>query len=97
MKEKNSFIIVKRFVIIYYGLIVFTHGFTLHNWFPALQGYKLTVAQLMIKIYSTANGVSRTALISVFSFIKMSGRLEFVYLVFCQTGNELELCIVGIL
>jgi hypothetical protein len=38
------------------------------------QGYKLTVAQLVIKIYSTANGVSRTALISVFSFIKMSGR-----------------------
>ena len=47
------------------------------SWYRELwQGYKLTVAQLVIKIYSTASGVSRMALISVFSFINMSGRLD---------------------
>ena len=51
-----------------------------------LHGYKSTVTQLVIEIYSTANGVFRTALISVLSIIKMSDRdLKFVYL-FCQTG-----------
>ena len=48
-----------------------------------LQGYKLTVTQLVIEIYSIANGVSRTTLNSVYSFIKKSDRdLKFVYL-FC--------------
>jgi hypothetical protein len=37
-----------------------------------LQGCKLMVAQLVIEIYST----TKTELVSVFSFIKMSGRLE---------------------
>jgi hypothetical protein len=41
-----------------------------------LQGCKLMVAQLVIEIYSTTKGASRTELVSVFSFIKMSGRLE---------------------
>ena len=41
-----------------------------------LQGCKLMVAQLVNEIYSTTKGASRTELISVFSFIKMSGRLE---------------------
>ena len=45
-----------------------------------LQGYKLTVAQFVIKIYSTANGVSRTALISV--ILKCRADSKFVYLLY---------------
>ena len=58
--------------------------------------YYFAVVQLANEIdsslqVSTANRVSRTALNSIFSFIKMSDRaLKFVYL-FCQTGTFLFL------
>ena len=63
------------------------------SWYRGLwQGYKLTVCQLVIEIYSTANGVSRTALIK-FPFsvlLKCQADLKFVYL-FCQNDNESKL------
>jgi len=59
------------------------------SWYRGLwPGYKLTVAQLVIKIYSTAKRVSRMALISV--LLKCQADLKFVYL-FCQNDNESEL------
>jgi hypothetical protein len=52
--------------------------------------YKLTVTQLVIKIYSTANRVSRTALISVFIFflnVRQTWNL-FIYSVMNRSGCE---------